>query len=157
MFTFEIFWQTTNKRGGFGANRFPEAVWNSVVRVATEDRWFLRSTHFSPCRSCSVSLCGLPLPVWAVVVLRLFHFTITALTVDQSSFSRAAIWRTGKVASYDGAKFKVTELYSKIILLPMFVYGGCVLNFINLSATGVANLKRHPHTFVYIAVAVSAV
>ena len=29
----------------------------------------------------------------------------------------------GKVASYDGATLKVTELFSKAILLPMFVYG----------------------------------
>jgi hypothetical protein len=29
----------------------------------------------------------------------------------------------GKVASYDGAKLKVPELFSKAILLPMFVYG----------------------------------
>uniref|UniRef100_A0A673Y802 Uncharacterized protein n=1 Tax=Salmo trutta TaxID=8032 RepID=A0A673Y802_SALTR len=44
---------------------FPEAVWNSVVSVATEDRQFLR-----------------------------FHFTITALTVDRGSSSRAKILLT---------------------------------------------------------------
>ena len=40
------------------------------------------------------------------------------------------------MASYDGAMLKVTELFSKAILLPMFVNG--VLNFIYLSAAGVA-------------------
>ena len=56
---------------------------------------------------------------------------------------------------------KVTELFSKAILLPMFVYGDCMavcaifFIFIHLSATCVAeidkstNLKR-PHTFVYM-------
>ena len=28
--------------------------------------------------------------------------------------------------SYDGATLKVTELFSKAILLPMFVYGDCI-------------------------------
>ena len=31
-----------------------------------------------------------------------------------------------KVASYDGATLKVTELFSKDILLPMLVYGDCM-------------------------------
>ena len=39
---------------------------------------------------------------------------------------------------------KVTELYSKAILLPIFVYGDCmaVLDFIHLSATGVAEIAE---------------
>ena len=54
---------------------------------------------------------------------------------------------------------KVTELFSKAILLSTFVYGrlhGCVLDLINLSATGVAEIAEYsylkvcPHTFVYI-------
>jgi hypothetical protein len=58
-----------------------------------------------------------------------------------------------------GAMLKVTELYSKAIQLPMFVYGcvhGGVLNFIHLSATGVAEIaisthfKGCPDTRVYI-------
>jgi hypothetical protein len=51
-------------------------------------------TSFSPRRSRSVSLCGLPLSGWAVVAPRLFHFTITALTIDRGSSSRAEIWLT---------------------------------------------------------------
>jgi hypothetical protein len=51
-------------------------------------------THLSTWRSRSLSLCGLPLRDWAVVKPRRFHFTITALTVDRSSSSRAEIWRT---------------------------------------------------------------
>ena len=31
-----------------------------------------------------------------------------------------------KVSSDDGATLKVTELFSKAILLPMFVYGDCM-------------------------------
>ena len=61
------------------------------------------------------------------------------------------------MAYYDGAMLKVTELFSKAILVLMFVYGDCmtVLDFIHLSATGVAeiaestNLKVRPHTFVF--------
>ena len=51
-------------------------------------------THYalSTWWSCSVSLCGLPLRGWAVP--RLFHFTVTALTVDRGSSSRAEIWWT---------------------------------------------------------------
>ena len=62
-----------------------------------------------------------------------------------------------KVASCDGAMLKVTKLFSKAILLPMFVYRDCMavfLDFIHLSATGVAeiakstHLKGCPHTLV---------
>ena len=94
----------------------PEAVWNSVVSVATRGQTsFMR---YSTRRSCSVSLCGLPLFSWAFVAPRHFHFTIPALTVD-----RGTNWLVGKVAFYDIATLKVTELFSKAILLPMFVYG----------------------------------
>jgi hypothetical protein len=72
----------------------PEAVWNSVLSVATEDRRFLCSMRFRTRWSRSVSLGGLPLCGWAVVAPRCFHFTITALTVDRRSFSRAYIWWT---------------------------------------------------------------
>ena len=68
-------------------------------------------------------LCVLPLHGWAIVDPRSFHFTITALTVNQDSSSRAGIWQ---VASYDSDILKVTELFSKAILLPMFVYGDCM-------------------------------
>ena len=72
----------------------PETVWNSVVRIATEDRPFLRATCFSTWQSRSLSLLGLPLCSWAVVAPRHFHFTIAALTVDLCSSSRAEIWQT---------------------------------------------------------------
>ena len=55
------------------------------------------------------------------------------------------------MASYDSATLKVTEIFSKAILLPMFVYGD-VLNFIHVSAKGLTkiaestNLKGFPHT-----------
>ena len=58
------------------------------------------------------------------------------------------------MASYDGATLKVTELFSKAILLPMFIYEEYI--FIHLSATGLAEiakspkLKVCPHTFVQI-------
>jgi hypothetical protein len=63
-------------------------------------------------------------------------------------------WLVGKVPSYDGATLNVTELFSKAILLPMFVYGDCmaVCWIIHLSAVGVAeitkstNLKVRPPT-----------
>ena len=32
----------------------------------------------------------------------------------------------GKVASYEGATLKVTELFTKAILLPMLVNGDCM-------------------------------
>ena len=64
-----------------------EAVLNSVVSVATEDRLFF--TCFSTQWSCSVSLCGL-----AVVAPRRFHFTISALSIDRGSSSRAEVWQT---------------------------------------------------------------
>ena len=62
------------------------------------------------------------------------------------------------MASYDAATLKVTELFSKAILLPIFVYGDCmaVCSIVYTSATGVAeiteftNLKGCQHTFVYI-------
>jgi hypothetical protein len=77
-----------------------EAVWNSVMSFASEDRRFLQAMRFSTRRSCSVSLCGLPLRSWAVVAPRSFHFTITALTVDQGVSSRAEIWQTDFLESW---------------------------------------------------------
>jgi hypothetical protein len=66
-------------------------------------------------------------------------------------------WLVGKVASNDGATLKVTELFSKAILLPMFVYGVCIavmLDFIHLSEMGVAEIaestKRGVHILLYI-------
>ena len=53
---------------------------------------FLHALHFSTRQSNSVSFCGLPLHGWAVVAPRHFHFTITALTFDQGSSSKAEIW-----------------------------------------------------------------
>ena len=54
----------------------------------------------------------------------------------------------GKVASYDDTTLKVTELFSKAILLPMFVYGNCMavcLIFIYLSAMDVAEMAESTH------------
>jgi hypothetical protein len=72
----------------------PEAVRNSVVSVATKDRWFLHAKRFSTRWSRSVSLWVLPLRGWAVVVSRRFYVIITALTVDRGSSSRVEIWLT---------------------------------------------------------------
>jgi hypothetical protein len=81
--------------------------------------------------------------------------------VDRGSFSRGRHLmnrHVGKVASYDGAMLKVTELFSKAVLLPMFVYGDCmavctILFFLYTCQQCVwlksTNLKR-PHTFVYM-------
>ena len=65
-----------------------------LVIAATEDRPFLCVTRLSNRRSRSVSLCGLPLHGWAVVAPIRFHFTITELSVDWGSSSRAEIWLT---------------------------------------------------------------
>lgn len=72
----------------------PEAAWNSVVSAATEDRLFVRTTSSSTLRSRSVSLWGLPLRGWVVVSPWRLHLTITELTVDRGSPSRAEISRT---------------------------------------------------------------
>ena len=65
----------------------------------------------------------------AIVSLRRFHFTITTLTVDRGSSSRADIWQNwlvGKGASNDSATLKVTKIFSEAILLPMFIYRDCM-------------------------------
>ena len=125
-------------------------------------KMILHATHFSIRRSRSVSLCGLPLCGWAVVAPWCLHFTITALTVDRGCSSRADIWQTDLLerwASFDGATLKVTELFSKghsTANVCRWGLHGCVLDWIHLSETGVAektestNLKWCPHTFVYI-------
>jgi hypothetical protein len=65
----------------------PESVWNLVVNDATEDR------QFFTCKTLQL-VCGLPLCGWAVVAPKRFHFTITELTVDRGSSSRADILQT---------------------------------------------------------------
>jgi hypothetical protein len=93
----------------------------------TTNRPFLHATRSSTQRSRSVSLCGLPLHGWTVVTARCFHFT-TTLTVDQGSSSRAEIWRTDLLEMWHS--MTVTELFSKAILLPMFVCGDCMAVYI---------------------------
>jgi hypothetical protein len=66
----------------------------SVSCVASRGSLELGSECCNWGRSRSVSLCGLPLFGWAVVNPRRFYFTITALTVNRGSSSRANIWRT---------------------------------------------------------------
>jgi hypothetical protein len=78
----------------------PEAVWNSVVSVATKDRWFLRDMYFSTRRSHSVSLCGLPLCGWAGVAPRRFHFNeqnlqLTRAALAGQKFDKLTCWKGG--------------------------------------------------------------
>ena len=61
------------------------------------------------------------------------------------------------MASYDGATLKVTELFSTgHSTANVWRLHGCVLDFIHLSATGVAeiaeytNLMEGPHTFGHV-------
>jgi hypothetical protein len=69
----------------------PEAVWNSVVGVASEDIRFLRASALG--RSHSVSLCGLKV---CIVAPKHFHFTITALTVIRAALAGQKIcWKDG--------------------------------------------------------------
>ena len=125
----------------------PEAVWNSVMSVATDDRPFYHAMRFGTRLSHSVNLCGLLRRGWAVVAPRCFHFTITAPTVDQGSSSKAEIWQwlVGKVASYDAATLKVIELFSvahSIANISLWRLHGCVLDFIQLSAMVVAEIAE---------------
>jgi hypothetical protein len=114
----------------------PETVWNSVVSVAIEDTQFLSATCFNTRWSHSVSLCGLPLCGWAVVAPRCFHFALTALTVY-------------RVCSFYGLTCSTANVC-------LYRLHGCVLDFIHLSASGLAelakstNLKGCPHTFLCI-------
>jgi hypothetical protein len=80
----------------------PEAVWKSIVSVATKDRRFLRNAIFITQGSRSVSLSGLPLRGWATprAAPRRFHFTITAFTVDWGSSCRADILQTDLLESW---------------------------------------------------------
>ena len=57
-------------------------------------------------------------------------------------------WLVGKVASYDGAMLKVTELFSKghsTANVCLWRLHGCVLNCIHLSATSVAEIAESTH------------
>ena len=108
---------------GLVPTMLPEAVSNSGVSVATDYRQFFPSYPLQ--RSHSVSLCGLPLRGWAVVAPRCFYFTITALTVDRAALTRQKFYKLT-----NSATLKVTEHFSnfsKATLLPMFVYGECML------------------------------
>jgi hypothetical protein len=80
-------------------------------------------TSYSTRRSRSVSLCGLPLCCWAVVGPRCFHYTKTALTVDQGSSNRAEIWWTDLLEWWHPMTVPRWKSLSSSVLLPMFVYG----------------------------------
>jgi hypothetical protein len=139
----------------------PEAVWNSVGSVATEDSRFLRPTHFSTRQFRSVSLCGLPLCSWDVVAPRHLDFTITALTVDRPALARQKFdeltcWKGGilwrcHVESHWALQYG--PFYCQCLSLEIALL--CT-QFYTPVSNGVAeiakstNLKRCPHTFVYI-------
>ena len=53
---------------------------------------------------------------------QLQHFQLTGIALAGQKFDKL----TGKGASYDDVALKVTELFRKAILLPMFVYGDCM-------------------------------
>ena len=96
----------------------------------------------------SVSLGGLPYCGWAVFASRCFHFIITALTVDRGSSSMEEMWLVGKVASYDGATLKVTELRSKASLLPIFVYEiAWLCAWFHTPVSNVCGWNSHIHSF----------
>jgi hypothetical protein len=99
----------------------------SVLQTRTDD--VLHAARFNTGRSRSVNLCGLPLRGWAVVAPRHVYFTITALACWPGQLLQGRNfrnWLVGKVVYYNAATLKVTELFSKVMLLPMFVYGDCV-------------------------------
>ena len=124
----------------------PEAVWNYVVSVATKDRRFLRA---STRRSHSVRLCGLPLRGWAVAP-RHFHFTITALTVDWGSSSRAESLRTDllekwhpmTVPRWKSRSASVRPFYCQCFSIKNAWLCAC---FIHLSAACVAEIAKSTH------------
>ena len=117
----------------------PGEVWNSVVLQPRTD--ILRTMH-----SHSVSLCGLPLRSWAITAPRRFHFTITALTVDRGSSSRADIWETDLLERWHPMTVpRWKSLSSSVRLfywqyLCMEIARLCARIFIHLSATGVAEI-----------------
>ena len=109
-----------------------------VVSVVAKNRC---ATLFHTRRSRSVSLCGLPLCGWAVVAPRCFHFTITALTVDCGSSSRAEIlqtdllerWHTMTMPRWKLLSSSVRPFYSNVCLWRL---NGCVLNLFTPFSNG---------------------
>ena len=111
----------SSKRTVIVLTLLPEAVWNSVVSVATEVRHVF--TRFStPVLWACVAYHFTAEPL---LLLDVSHFTITALRVDWGSsagqkFDKLTCWKGGILWQ------KVTELFSRAIQLPMFVYGDCM-------------------------------
>ena len=91
-----------------------------------------------------------------------FHFTITALTVGRGSSSKVEIWRTDLLERWHPMtvpRWKSLSSSVRAILLQnvcLWRLHGCVLYFIHLSATNVAEiaestiLKGCPHTFGHV-------
>jgi hypothetical protein len=93
---------------------------NSVVSVATEDRPFKRVTHFS---TRAVPFCELVWPITSqqrtlllldVSTSQYQHLQLTGAALAEQKFDKLTCW-------------KGIELFSKAILLPMFVYGDCMV------------------------------
>ena len=138
-----------------------EAVWNLLVSVATEDRWFLHATCFRTRRSRSVSLCGLSFRGWDVVVPRCFHFTITALTVDRGSSIRAEIWWTDllerwhpmTVPHWKSLSSSVGPFYSQYLSMEIAWLGARFYTPVKTCLAGIAkstHLKGCSHTTLYM-------
>ena len=114
----------------------PEAVWNSVVSVATEARRFLlffkkKGFYLLLLFLRASALCGpvllcLALRGWAVVAPRLFHLTTTSITVDRGSSSRAETDLLGRWHLMIVPRWKSLSSSVQAILLPIFVYGDCM-------------------------------
>jgi hypothetical protein len=117
----------------------PEAVWNSVVSVATQNRWFSRTTRFST--------------RWS---RRRFHFTITAL--DRGSSSREEIgqnyllerWRLYEALHWRILSSSVRPFCCRCLSMEILY-----ANFIHLSATGMCEIAESTdwkgvHILLYI-------
>ena len=64
-----------------------------------------------------------PLLLLDVSISQYQHLQLTGETLAGQTFGELTYWEGG---THDSATLKVTESFSKAILLPMFVYGNCM-------------------------------
>lgn len=111
---------------------------------------------FYALHTCSENLCGLQLRDWAVVGPSCFHCSIIAFRVGWDKSSRVDISQTNLCQRWyrsTGPHLKSLSSVVGPILLPVFVYRGCMLDFKHLLANGVGQVLRIIRRCVHILLA----
>ena len=138
---------------------FQRQFWNLVLSVATEDIPFLRASALSgPILWACVAyqFVAESLLLLDVSTSQKQHFQLTVAPLAGQKFDKLTYWKGSILWRCHVESHRALQKGHSTANVCLWRLHGCVLKFIVLSATGLAeiaestNLKGCPHSFVYI-------